>query len=369
MKRIYHILFVLMLIILQLPSYSQVAIEEQSAFLDSVLVDLQNSSDPMSAVEILDQQLNIKNALIDKIKFQIVQIDKDISNNEIYYKNLNSQLDYEKKMYSDLILRAHRLNSLVHDKFDVFSLDNLYTTYRQFLYMKWMADYRKKKIYRINSIKSEIATVVQELDSNKRVKSVLAEKIGVERSFIKQYTDSKSSIIKEMKMQAKADASKFKKTNLDSIKNSSVASNIDENDTTALFQVQKGYLIWPVQKSVIINYYGEKPHPVYENVTIKNDGLDFCVPSDSEVQCVFQGVVTKISKLPTDKYVVIVRHGSFYTVYNGLDDLDVDEGDELDKGDEIGEFETDESHSVFNFQIWKGSETLDPYKWLAKTTK
>ncbi len=366
MKRIFKILFALVFACFHAQSYSQVALEEQSSFLDSVLTDLQNSKDPLMSIDILDQQLNIKAALIDKIKFQIVQIDKDIRNNEVYYERLNSQLDHEKNIYSDLLIRAYRLNSLVHEKFDIFSLDNLYVTYRRFLYIKWMADYRKKKIYQINNLKTQIANVVQDLDNDKRQKSQLASKMGVEESFIKQYTASKSRIIRDLNKQKNNQGERINRNNLDSIIDNNLIASEFNADSTTLFQVQKGYLMWPVKKAVIINSYGVKPHPVYDKVTVKNDGIDFCVPSDSDVLCVYNGVVAKITTLPTGKYVVIIRHGKYFTVYNGLDDVDVDEGDDIEKGEEIGSFDTDDSHSMLNFQIWLGSETLDPQKWLIK---
>lgn len=366
MKSLLKILFALIFTCFQAQSYSQVALEEQSSFLDSVITDLQNSKDPLMSIDILDQQLNIKAVLIDKIKFQIIQIDKDIRNNEIYYERLNSQLQHEKNIYSDLIVKAYRLNSLVHEKFDIFSLDNLYTTYRRFLYIKQLADYRKKKIKSINNLKAQIAQVVQELDNDKHNKSQLASKIGVEESFIKQYAASKSRIIRDFNREQKLNSDRIKRNSVDFIMNQDLIISETSADSTTLFQVQKGYLIWPVKKAVIINTYGEKPHPVYDNVTVKNDGLDFCVPSDSDVLCVYNGVVAKISELPTGKYAVIVRHGKYFTVYNGLDDVDVDEGDDIEKGEELGSFDTDETHSMLNFQIWLGSETLDPQKWLVK---
>lgn len=369
MKSFLKILFTLVCLLTTIPGFSQLAIEEQSTFLDSVLVNLSTSKNPENMIAIIDQQLNLKNSLIEKLKFEIVQIDKDIYNNEVYFERLNSQLVYEKNIYADLIVKAQRLNSLMHQNFDIFSFDNLYTTYRQFLYIKWLADYRKNKIKRINNLKLEIAKVVEELDNHKTQKNLLAEKLGVERSFIKKYSTSRIAIIRELAKTGTPTVESVKSNDLDSLKSTRISSRETQADSSMLFQIQKGYLIWPVHKATIINYFGEKPHPVFDKVTVKNDGLDFCVPSNSKVQCVYNGVVAKITSLPQDKYVVIVRHGAYFTVYNGLDHIKVEIGDELEKGDIIGDFETEESHSVFNFQIWQGAESLDPYQWLIKLPK
>jgi len=367
MSKLRNILLVIVFAMTAKVGFAQMALQEQSAFLDSVIKDMSDSSS--AAVPILEQQVAIKEQVIRQLKDSIVQIEKDIRNHEVYYDRLNSQLDYEKNIYSDLVVKAYRLRSLMYENFDIFSFDNLYTTYRQFLYVKWLSDYRKKKIININNLKRDIERVVSELEYCKFVKANKAKQQGVEESFLRQYTSRRSELLKHLNSDAVVDG-KIHRNNLDSIRQVSHFSTVDSrSDSSTLFQLQEGYLMWPVHKAVIINYFGEKPHPVFENVRIKNDGLDFCVPSSAKVQCVYGGVVTKITLLPRNQYVVIVKHGIYYTVYNGLDNTEVSVGDEVERGDVIGSFSDEQSHANFNFQIWKGTESLDPYKWLIKYNK
>ena len=348
-------------------SYAQMSKHEESAFLDNVIKhDLPNSSNAEIDYSILDQQVNLKDIVTKNLLDSIKQIDKDIYNNEIYYDRLNAQLDYEKNIYSDLIVKAHRLRSMMYENFDIFSFDNLYTTYRQFLYVKWLTDYRKKKILRINNLKRDIVRVVADLEHQKNEHEKKSEELGVQEDLKKQYKSRRSALLKNLTNDDVVN-NEIRRDNLDSIK---ITRNSDnQSDSSTLFQLQEGYLMWPVHKAVIINYFGEKQHPVFADVKIKNDGLDFCVPSSSEVKCVYHGVVAKITLLPRNKYVVIVRHGSYFTVYNGLDHIKVATGDEVERGGVIGTFETDNQHANFNFQIWKGTQCLDPYKWLIKYSK
>ncbi len=367
MKRLFYILLSFF-VFSSLPSKAQLAIEDQSAFLDSVIVNFQNSND-LTSIEILDKQLDIKNQIIDKIKFQLVQLDKDIRNNESYYKRLNTQLDDDKKIYADLIVKAQMYNSCVHRTFDLFSLDDIYTAYRQFLYLKYLSSLRKKKIQSIKTLKVEIQKIVSDLDSIKILKGKIAEKLGVEQSFIRKYGQSRFHLLSDWDKSAIIQGNQLNKNNLDSIKFSNVDLYDSSKDSSDLFEVQKGYLIWPVRKAAIIGYFGEKQHPVYEKVTIKNDGLDFLVPNNSIVSCVYNGTVVKITLIAHNKYVVIVRHGNYYTVYNGMDTIDVSLGDVVVKGDVLGRFESDNVHPVLNFQIWHGSESIDPNKWLTKSVE
>ena len=367
MKVFRKILVVLILAICAGNSVAQMNLREQNKFLDEVIKDMSDSSSV--AVPILEQQVAIKGEVIKMLKDSIVQIDKDIFNHEVYYERLNSQLDYEKNIYSDLIVKAHRLRSLMYENFDIFSFDNLYTTYRQFLYVKWLTDYRKKKIVRINTLKHDIETVVCQLEKRKSDKIEKAKQHGVEEELLKKYTSRRSNLLKTIEIPVAVDGV-ILKNNLDSLKKDEhFASSDSRSDSTTLFQLQEGYLMWPVHKAVIINYFGYKPHPVLENTRVKNDGLEFCVPSSSKVQCVYGGVVVKISLLPRNKYVVIVKHGIYFTVYNGLDYIKVSLNDELERGDVVGTFSDEQSHANFNFQIWKGRESLDPIKWLIKNKK
>ena len=366
MNKIRNILVTITFALIANVGFAQMSLSEQSVFLDSVIKDMSDTSS--AAVPILDQQLGIKDKVIRLLKDTIVQIEKDIKNHEIYYDRLNSQLDYEKKIYSDLIVKAHRLRSLMYENFDIFSFDNLYTTYRQFLYIKWLTDYRKKKIIRINSIKHDIEKAVVDFEKCKSNYATKGKQLGVEEEFLRKYASRRSSILRNLNNRAAVVDGEIHNNNLDSLRCSSRVS--DSNvDSSTLFQLQEGYLMWPVHKAVIINYFGYKNHPVFENVKIKNDGLDFCVPSSSEVQCVYGGVVSKITLLPRNQYVIIVRHGHYYTVYNGLDKLKVSVGDVLERGDVVGGFDTNQTHANFNFQIWKDTECLDPYKWLIKYNK
>lgn len=369
MKLISKILVLLVLTVLARPSFSQVGIAEQSAYLDSVLVDLSKTTDPDLALSIINQQLDLKNSLIEKLKFQIVQVDKDCYNTDMYYKKLNSQLDYEKSIYSDLIVRAQRLHSLMHQNFDVFSFDNLYQSFRQFLYIKWLTDYRLKKIQRIKALKNEISNVLDDLEKLRNKKNKLAEKLGVEQSFITKYSKSRLALLKEAEQsQSNNFSQEILRNNLDSVQSKTINKE-QADEATVLFQIQKSYLIWPVKKAVIIKFFGESQLKDQSKVTIKNDGLDFLVPSTSKVHCVYNGYVAKIVVLPKDKYAVIVRHGNYYTVYSGLDHILVSVNDEISKDDVIGDFETENKNSVFNFQIWLGSEVLNPYDWLIKYPK
>ena len=83
---------------------------------------------------------------------------------------------------------------------------------------------------------------------------------------------------------------------------------------------------------------------------------------------VFDGIVKKIAIVPGEfKYVVIVQHGAYFTVYAKLKKVNVKMGQQIARQDVIGEVNTDvDGISEVQFQVWKNTQKLDPELWLAK---
>ncbi len=362
---------------------AQTSIYQQSAFLDSLIANADKANfDIVSHISILDTQLETKEILAKKLKSDIIQLDKEIYNYQIYHERLNTQLEYEKKKYSELIVQADKIKNSMYQNFDLFSFDNLYKSFRQFLFIKNLSDYRAKKIKRIKDIKNEIANVTVSLDESKNKRSILAERLGVEQSFITKYKNNRRDIIAQFKAELSNKTQENAQPKVvqgdiyrpDSVslakasKPADTHNNVSEQDAF-LFEVQKGYLEWPVKNSVIISSFGEKKHPVYDKITIRNDGINFLVPAFSEVNVVYDGEVSKIVSLPTNQFAIIIKHGTYFTVYSGLDHIKVESGDVVQKGDVIGNFENYENKLILNFQIWQGTNKINPYHWLKQNKK
>ena len=120
---------------------AQTSILQQNAFLDSLIANADKANyDIVSRISILDTQLETKEYVVKKLKSDIVQLDKEIYNYQIYHERLNTQLEYEKKKYSELIVQADKIKNSMYQNFDLFSFDNLYKSFRQFLFIKNLSD-------------------------------------------------------------------------------------------------------------------------------------------------------------------------------------------------------------------------------------
>ena len=139
------------------------------------------------------------------------------------------------------------------------------------------------------------------------------------------------------------------------------------------FEGNKGKLYWPVEKGYIIDRFGPHPHPAQPKVTIDNPGIDIQTDENAPVRSVFDGTVTNVfSVAGSNSQVVMIKHGNYFTVYNGLASVTVTKDQHVTVRQVIGKVaDNDENLPVINFQIWKwnGKKSnikLNPELWIGK---
>lgn len=132
------------------------------------------------------------------------------------------------------------------------------------------------------------------------------------------------------------------------------------------FEANRGKFPWPVEKGYIADVFGKHPHPVEKKVMIENDGIDIRTTPNATARAVFDGTVTGTVYVPGAGYVVIINHGKYFSVYNGLASVSVQKGQNVHTKQAIGVVGTnDDGDPIINFQIWKGSAKVDPAPWIA----
>ena len=81
---------------------------------------------------------------------------------------------------------------------------------------------------------------------------------------------------------------------------------------------------------------------------------------------VFGGNVVGVMYVPGCKYVVLVQHGSFYTVYSNLEKANVKIGDVLKTKQTLGTLATTATNNEVHFEVWKDKLKMDPSIWVNK---
>jgi septal ring factor EnvC (AmiA/AmiB activator) len=133
----------------------------------------------------------------------------------------------------------------------------------------------------------------------------------------------------------------------------------------ANFESNKGKLPWPVSKGTIINHFGAYSHPEVSSVKITNNGINILTEKGAAVRSVFRGEIAGIIDISGSKSVLI-RHGSYITVYSNLATISVKKGDNVETRQVIGTVQTEasETYPELHFEVRKDATPLNPEMWI-----
>ena len=164
-----------------------------------------------------------------------------------------------------------------------------------------------------------------------------------------------------------ADARKRKPRNTETKQPSATPSKTSDTKGSS-FSDMKGKLPYPSTGSFLVtSRFGRQSMPDLPDVVYDNPGIDAESDAGAAARAVFNGKVSGVYLLPGYNTVVIVNHGSYYTVYGNISSPSVKTGDNVDAGSILGKLalnDDDTSHSMIHFEVWKNREKLNPQDWL-----
>lgn len=133
------------------------------------------------------------------------------------------------------------------------------------------------------------------------------------------------------------------------------------------FAQNKGKLPFPVASGVIVEKFGEHPHPTLKNVMLPfNNGVNISTKPGSKVKVVFDGVVKQVIAIPGYNQCILVQHGKYFTFYCKLSTVVVKVGDKVSTGSLLGALDQFGSTAVLHFELWNGTAKQNPELWLKK---
>ncbi|MEM9350305.1 MAG: peptidoglycan DD-metalloendopeptidase family protein [Pseudomonadota bacterium] len=96
----------------------------------------------------------------------------------------------------------------------------------------------------------------------------------------------------------------------------------------------------------------------------RNEGVDFGAPAGTPVLAAEAGTVAAITKDTSGVDIIVIRHdGNLLSVYTQVDDLRVERGDSVNRGQRIASVREGDP-SFLHFEIRDGLESVDPASFL-----
>ena len=133
------------------------------------------------------------------------------------------------------------------------------------------------------------------------------------------------------------------------------------------FVRNKGRLPVPITGNYMLgSRFGVYNVPGLKNVKLDNKGTNYVGRPGAMARSVFDGVVSAVFQFGGTRNVM-VRHGSYISVYCNLSSVRVAKGQEVKARDILGKVEDDgNGHCVLHFQLRKETQKLNPEVWIGR---
>ena len=149
-------------------------------------------------------------------------------------------------------------------------------------------------------------------------------------------------------------------------KSSTVNYTVSSEDRrlSGSFESNRGRLPMPLAGGYrIVHRFGTNTvNDVKGHVTLDKKGIDLKGQPGAAVRCIFDGEVSAVFGY-SGTTVVIIRHGSYLSVYCDLASVSVSRGQKVSARQTIGKLGSD---GMMQFQLRKGNTKLNPESWLSR---
>lgn len=198
-------------------------------------------------------------------------------------------------------------------------------------------------------------------DLDKQIARLIAEEVARQEREAKRIAEEKA------RAEAAKGSNSKKTTTPSTISTSKPIVATPENITLSNnFEANKGKLPYPITGNyTITTRFGNHQHSKW-NVTTSSSGIDIRSQSGAEAKSVFNGEVSYVAAIPGYNTCIIIRHGTYYTFYGNIQTIYVKQGDKVTTGQSLGKVYTDSDtgFSQMHFQLWRGTNKLNPEPWL-----
>jgi septal ring factor EnvC (AmiA/AmiB activator) len=358
-------------------------IEKEIEFTNKLLEETRSKRDnSLNELKLLNSNIKKRNQLISRLNSELSKIEKQINKNISTINSLKTDLEKSKKEYARLIYFAFKNSNTDLNFMYLLAAKDLNQFYARFKYLQQYKDYRLKQMNLIIALSKVIEDRIRILTVQKNDKISIINSILTERSNLLSESETTNKVVKILKQKEKELAKELddkkeiirkldkeiediitREAKKKSYKNLSSEDNIISSD----FAKNQGKLPWPTKQGVITSKFGEHPHPVLKDVTIRNNGIDISTLPNSPVRVIFAGEITKVFSIKGANSTIIVQHGKFFTVYHNIVAVKVKAGDKVAMKDTLGEVFTDPKNgeSTLHFEIWKELIKQNPEVWLS----
>lgn len=396
------------------------ALQKQIAESESILQNTKKDvGSQLNGLAVLTGQIEERKRYILAINNDMEAIQRELASLGRQLNRLERELKDKKEKYEASVQYLYKNRSIEEKLMFIFSAKDLSQTYRRLRYVREYATYqrlqgeeilkkqeqirkkqaerrqvmaakenllkeREKEKVKLEAQEKERRTMVADLQRkqkglqneinkkrkeanqlNARIDKLIAEEIErarkrAEEEARREAAARKKAAAKDRSMAAagKAVASKPLET---------FSMSKADRELSGDFASNRGRLPMPISGPyVIVSHYGQYAVPGLRNVKLDNKGMDIQGKAGAQARAIFNGKVAAVFQL-NGLFNILIRHGSYISVYCNLSTASVKSGDTVKTKQPIGQVfsdGTDNGRTALHFQLRREKEKLNPELWL-----
>ena len=393
-------------------------ITESETLLRSTKKDVKSQLDNLA---LLSGQIEERRKYVQTIESDVKSIQLEIDRLRAELSRLEKDLEDKRLKYEHSVRYLYRNKTIQEKLMFIFSAENLSQMYRRMRYVREYADYQRIQGMQVQRKQKQVADKKNALTASRQAKEDLLKQGESEKHKLEVQEQERKTLLqglqkKQKSIQAELNRKRRSANKLNaqidrlveieiekarkraaeearkkaeevkkregaakegtaSGKGSSEklakmdAYKVDSEDRrlSGVFERNKGILPVPITGPyVVVGHYGRYEVKGLRNVRLDNKGMDIKGRPGAYARSIFDGEVSAVFQY-NGLTNVLVRHGSYISVYCNLSSVRVKKGSLVKTKDILGEVSTDSDGStVLHFQLRKETAKLNPELWIAR---
>lgn len=397
----------------------QKQISHSESMLQSTKKDVKSQ---LADLALLTGQISQRKKYIAVIANDVAALQKEQLLLQSELKRLNAELVEKKNKYAKSVRYLYHNRSIQEKLMFIFSAETLGQMYRRLRYVREYADYQRFQALELNRKCGQIARKQEEINATRDEKERLLREGQTEREKLEEQEKDRKKLLTSLqkkeknlrselakqrqsanqlnkeidrliqieieKARKRAEEERRKKAAEEARRKASEKRTAEKTATepakpagtvevfetddadrrlAGSFEKNKGRLPMPITGSyTVVGHYGQYQVPGLKNVRLDNKGIDIRGKSGAQARAIFDGEVSAVFQY-NGLNNVLVRHGSYISVYCNLSNVSVKKGDRVKTRDAIGTVGADaQGNIVLHFQLRKETSKLNPELWIAR---
>ena len=388
-------------------------IAESETMLQSARKDVKSQ---LANLALLSGQIEERKRYVQAIEADVKSVQQEIDRLRAELASLEKELKEKRRKYEQSVRYMYRNKSVQEKLMFILSADNFSQMYRRMRYVREYADYQRLQGMQVQRKQKQVADKRNTLIASRKAKEELlkqgeeekrkleeqekewkallqslqkkqkgiqaelnrkrrsADKLNAEidrlieieiesaRKRAEEEARRKKSAAKEAAPRKGGDVSSVKADKMEAYKVDS-----ENRRLSGVFERNKGILPVPITGPyVVVGHYGKYEVKGLRNVRLDNKGIDIKGKPGAYARVIFDGEVSAVFQY-NGLTNVLVRHGSYISVYCNLSSVRVKKGSPVKTKDILGQVNTDsDGNTVLHFQLRKETVKLNPELWIAR---